>query len=129
MISLKLVKQLIIFGGIGVLATLTHYSIALACVELFAQPLLLANFIGYASAIMVSFFGHGFYTFQVKLNAIIFKKFLVVSIATFLLSEFLVFIFERFIPINHRLSLAMVVVTIPLISFSLNKLWVYKHAR
>lgn len=50
-----------------------------------------------------------------------------VSIATFLASEGLLAGLEAGLHLPHRRSLAVIVLTIPAISFLLNKLWVYRH--
>jgi putative flippase GtrA len=57
----------------------------------------------------------------------VFRRFMTVSIAAFLASEALLAGLEAGLQLPHRLSLAIVVLIIPAISFLLNKLWVYRH--
>src|SRR5262245_48494770 len=125
MLNRETLRQLVIFGLVGVTATVTHYTIALACHEVMGINLHVANLIGYSCAVAVSYFGHGMFTFRVKLNRRVLHRFIVVSITTFSASAGILAGLEELLDLPHRLSLAVVVLTIPLISFLLNKLWVY----
>lgn len=123
----ELLRQLVIFGLVGVVATLTHYLIALASHESLGINLHASNFIGYACAVGVSYFGHGLLTFRVSLNRRVLRRFVLVSIATYTASAGILAGLETGLNFPHRISLAVVVLTIPVISFLLNKLWVYRH--
>lgn len=120
-------RQLTMFGIVGVAATVTHYLVALSSHEVLGLSLYLANLVGYVSAVGLSCFGHSLLTFRVRLSRRIFRRFIIVSIATFLASEALLAGLESGLNLRHRVSLAVVVLTIPIISFLLNKLWVYRH--
>lgn len=127
MLNREMLRQLVIFGLVGVAATLTHYSIALLSHEVLGLHLYVANPVGYICAVGVSFFGHGRWTFRVDLGMGVFRRFVIVSITTFLASQAILVGLEAGLDLPHRLSLGVVVLTIPLISFLLNKLWVYRH--
>jgi putative flippase GtrA len=127
MIDYKIIRQLIVFGLVGVVATVTHYLVALFCHESLIINLYVSNLLGYCSAVAVSYFGHGRYTFQVTLNQHIFRRFVVVSISAFLASEGILAALENALQFPHRISLAVVVLTIPFITFLLSKIWVFRH--
>ncbi|MBN1378408.1 MAG: GtrA family protein [Gammaproteobacteria bacterium] len=127
MISRRILRQLFVFGLVGITATVTHYLVALFCHEGLKINLYVCNLIGYSSAVAVSFFGHGRYTFQITLSQDIFRRFVVVSVATFLASEGMLAALENSMQLSHRISLAVVVLTIPVITFLLNKMWVFRH--
>jgi putative flippase GtrA len=127
-INRKLVRQLVVFGMVGVFATLTHYLVALFFHEILNVNLYVCNLIGYCSAVTVSYFGHGMLTFQVNLNHSVFVRFVVVSVTTFLVSEGILAVMENTLQFSHRISLAVVVLTIPLITFILSKAWVFRHS-
>jgi putative flippase GtrA len=127
MLNRETLRQLVIFGLVGVTATITHYTTALTCHEMIGFNLHVANFIGYACAVGVSYFGHGLLTFRVKLNRSVLRRFVLVSVTTYLASAAILAGLEEGLNVPHRLSLAVVVMIIPLISFLLNKLWVYRH--
>ncbi|WP_019601948.1 GtrA family protein [Teredinibacter turnerae] len=121
-----LIVQLAIFGVVGVSATLTHYFVALLSHERALVPLYFANILGYCAAVAISFFGHGKLTFRRELDLGVFLRFVVVSITTLGVSELLLFIMETWLVLSHRISLAVVVCTIPVITFLLSKLWVFR---
>jgi putative flippase GtrA len=127
MLNRETLRQLVIFGLVGAAATVTHYLIALGSHEGMGFSLYLANLAGYVCAVMVSYFGHGLLTFRVKLTSRVLGRFIVVSVTTFLASEMILAGLQTGAKLPHRVSLAVVVLTIPVISFLLNKLWVYRH--
>lgn len=126
MISRTTFRQLVVFGLVGVVATITHYLVALGCHEGLGISLYVANLAGYSSAVTVSYFGHGKFTFQAVLNRSVLQRFLVVSVSTFFASEGLLAVLQAGLNLPHRVSLAVVVLTIPVVTFLLNKLWVYQ---
>ena len=142
-IDLALIKQIATFGVVGVLATATHYFVALflatggigfnqqSHLEIADTTgflnVYLANLAGYLCAVSLSYFGHGIFTFKVALNKNVFKKFVVVSVSTFLLSEVMLTLLENVLKLAPQFSLAVVVMTIPILSFIVNKFWVYTH--
>jgi putative flippase GtrA len=128
LLNRETLRQLVVFGLVGVTATLTHYLTALLCHEGLGISLHISNFIGYVCAVAVSYFGHGVLTFRVELNRWVLRRFILVSITTFTASAGILAGLETGLKLPHRVSLAVVVLTIPLISFLLNKLWVYRHS-
>lgn len=126
MIDRKILRQLVVFGLVGIVATAAHYLVALGCHEALGLNLYAANLAGYSSAVTVSYIGHGKLTFQAVLNQAVLQRFLIVSLSAFCASEGLLAALEAGFQLPHRLSLAIVVLIIPAISFVLNKLWVYR---
>ena len=127
-ISKTLARQLFFFGLVGLLATATHYAVALFSHEYLGVSLYLANPVGYLCAVMVSYHGHGNVTFQHAMGHRVFIRFAVMSVTTFVLSEVLLVVLEQYAGISQRLSLLAVVLSIPVLSFLLAKLWVFRHA-
>lgn len=119
-------RELIAFGFVGGMATLTHYVGALVSHEILNLELFLANLVGYLCAVGVSFIGHSKLTFQVDMNNALFRRFCIMSVATFGLSEVLLWGLESGLQLHARIVMLIVVVTIPLISYLLNKFWVYR---
>ena len=129
MIRWNLVKQVIAFGCVGVVATLIHYGVAVFAVDYFHIGIFIANIMGYASAVLVSLFGHGAFTYKKKVNQHIARRFVIVSLCTLAVSEGVLTVLEFGFSMSHRAALAVVVLTIPVVSFFLNKFWVYTEAR
>lgn len=129
MISKALARQLFFFGVIGVLATATHYAVALFSHEYLSISLYLANLAGYLCAVTVSYHGHGKITFQHAMGRAVFIRFTVMSVTIILVSEVILVVLERYAETSHRLALLAVVLSIPVLSFFLSKLWVFRHAK
>lgn len=127
-VSRELVYQLAVFGVVGVSATLTHYFVALFSHEWAQVALYYANIMGYCAAVAISYFGHGKLTFRRELNWPVFLRFAIVSLTTLGLSELILLALETWLAVSHRISLAVVVCTIPVITFLLSKLWVFRKS-
>lgn len=122
----ELLRQLFFFGIIGVSATLTHYFVALLSHEYLSLSLYIAHPLGYSTAVAISYFGHGRLTFRRELNWAVFVRFVLVSLTTFGLSEAILWGLETQLTLHHAASLAIVVCTIPILTFILSKLWVFR---
>ncbi|MFL0808897.1 MAG: GtrA family protein [Agarilytica sp.] len=125
MLSRELLRQIITFGVVGVTATLVHYFVALFFTEFFSVSVFASNILGYLSAVSVSLFGHSFYSFRKQITQRVVRRFVLVSISTLMGSEGVLYILHDVFTVHHRIALAVVVCTIPVITFFLNKFWVY----
>ena len=126
MLNKKVLRQLFVFGVIGVLATVTHYVVAISAHEALLINIYTANLLGYCVAVFVSYVGHGKLTFQVALSHMVFLRFVAVSVSAFLSSEFILVALEQYLNFPHRISMLVVVAIIPVLSFLFNKFWVYR---
>lgn len=129
MVSNDLKRQLFYFGVVGVSATVTNYVVAVGVHESLGINLYAAQLVGYGFAVMISFFGHGMLTFKAKISSIVFVKFIAVSLSTLWLSEIVLFLLESVLNLHHRISLLVVVFTIPVTTFFLSKLWVFRERK
>lgn len=119
-------REIIVFGVVGVLATLIHYTSAIAFVELLGLEVLMANFYAYCMAVGVSYVGHAKFTFRTSLETTGFCKFLVVSLSALALSQLLLGALAWLDWLHYRLNLLVVVAFVPIYSFVFNKFWVYR---
>lgn len=126
MIKPKLFVELLIFGIVGISATLTHYLSALFCVELLAWSVYFANILGYLLAVSVSFFGHATFTFKSKPSLHSLARFVVSSVLGFITSLLVLWLSQNVFNFHHRVSFALVVTTVPIMSYFLGKFWVFK---
>jgi putative flippase GtrA len=126
MFTARPVREIVCFGLVGVTATLVHYLTAIVAVEFAHLSVYVANLLGYAAALGVSFFGHSKLTFKRRLSYYVFRRFLLVSLATFLGSELLLVGLEEYLQLSHRIAMVFVVLFVPPTSFILNKFWVYR---
>ncbi|WP_086931323.1 GtrA family protein [Agarilytica rhodophyticola] len=128
MMNRNTLKQVFAFGCVGVLATAVHYCVALFLSEAQLTSVYLANICGYLTAVLVSLYGHSIFTYKKKVNIVVAQRFAIVSVSTLLCSEILLFVLQSTLQINHRISLAIIVASVPVVSFFLNKFWVYAHS-
>ena len=119
-------REIIAFGFVGGLATITHYFCALISHEWLQLPLYIANLTGYLCAVGMSFIGHSKLTFQVNMSHSLFRRFILMSVATFGFSELLLWSLESGLQLPARIVMLAVVFTIPVISYLLNRFWVYR---
>ncbi len=127
MINRQLIWQLFFFAVVGLSATATHYVVAVTTHELSALSLYYANIIGYCSAVSISYFGHSKLTFKVQMSVAVFVRFICVSLTTLGLSELLLLYIEASLSVPHRLSMLIIVLTIPVITYLLSRLWVFRR--
>lgn len=113
------------FGIVGVIATGTHYLVALLLTDVFGLSVLLSNILGYCTAVSISIFGHSAFTYRKKVTNTVIRRFIVVSLTALMTSEVILVVLTMHMDVNHRIALAVVVGIIPVITFFLNKFWVY----
>lgn len=119
-------RELIVFAGVGLMATATHYLVAICLVSLLQVELFSANIVAYCCAVGVSFFGHSILTFRVQLCKKRLLKFILVSISALLLSQALLYLLVKAALFPYQVNMLFVVAFIPAISYLLNKFWVYR---
>lgn len=125
MFNRELIRQVFSFACVGVTATLVHYVVAVFFTDIATISVFLSNVMGYCAAVSISIFGHSIFTYKTKINAIIARRFIVVSLATLLASEAILLGLTSLLDLHHRIALAVVVSTVPVVSFFINKFWVY----
>lgn len=128
-LKIKLFKQLVRFGLVGLSAAATQISIVVALVEsgIVKQPLL-ANIVGFLFAFQVSYFGHRRWTFNETLtqHRVAVPRLLIVSISAFIANESLFFVFMNTFHLPYPLALFCVLAILPIVTFTLSKLWVFR---
>lgn len=119
-------RQLLSFGGVGILATLTHVSIALACAEWFAWGPIASNGLGAAIAFFVSYFGNELLTFgNERSRSESLWRYAATSFAGFLAaSAIMAFVQAKGLP-SLTYALATVLIVPPL-TFLLARIWVFR---
>jgi putative flippase GtrA len=120
------VREIVVFGAVGILATLTHYFSAIFAVEAFGWDVMLANVFAYCIAVGVSFFGHSVLTFRATINRDRFVKFVTVSLSALAVSQGLLWLLTSIAIFGHRINMLAVVCVVPVYSYFLNKFWVYR---
>ncbi len=120
-------REVVVFGLIGVLATAVHYLSALLSVELLGVTVLLANVLAYCVAVAVSYVGHTRFTFRASASRRNFLRFITVSLSALGLSQLLLFALQSWTRFPYQFNLLLGVGIIPVYSFLCNKFWVYRR--
>ena len=125
----KLFTQLFFFGLVGGLAALTHWAVAVLCVEQLGLTPLVANVFGWLVAFNVSLFGHYHLTFKhqhapFKQAAI---RFFGVSLLAFSLNELAYAAVLRFTSLPYQLALALVLLGVAVMTFVLSRFWAFRR--
>lgn len=123
-----MIRRLARFGAVGITATITHYLCAL--VLTLVVDVYWANVLGYAMGTGVSYYGHHRLTFAAPRDLTSHRR----AISRFLVSTLIGVAFSQailYVAVSHLLlppawALAVVVTTLPVLSFLLLRFWVFE---
>ncbi|CAN7272210.1 GtrA family protein [Phenylobacterium sp. LjRoot164] len=126
MITAARLRQVGVFALVGVAATATHAIVAMAAHRVGHASPLIANMAGYLSAVMISYLGHSTFTFGTDaFSGPQFLRFVVASLAVLILNQAVMFACANLLAIPFDYALAITIVSAPVISFIISKLWVF----
>jgi putative flippase GtrA len=119
--------NLLKFGCVGVLATLTHLGVVALLVTAGIHPLY-ANIFAFITAFNVSYLGHRYWTFNKNSSPHVtaITRFLGVAILSFLLNEFLFFLFLKFTALPYLLAIFIVLLIVTPTTFLLSRMWAFR---
>ena len=122
---MQLVRQLLSFGTVGMLATVVHVSLAyFLMIQTETNPYL-ANLAGFLAAFGISFIGNARLTFRYDGNlsgpAV---RFLVISLASLALTSTITALVEAY-GLPRWTYVAMTLAVVPPVTFLLSKFWVF----
>jgi putative flippase GtrA len=122
-----LIFQLLRFGIVGVFAAAIHFLIVVTLVQTFSYEPLIANIFAFFISFQASYFGHRRFTFTgtTALHVFAFPKLLMVQIFNFIANESLFYFFLSF-HLPYQVALILVLSILPLFTFVISKLWVFK---
>jgi putative flippase GtrA len=116
------------FALIGLVATSAHYLVAIGAVQYI--NVYGANLAGYLTAVTISYFGHQRFSFQLSAREIShrsqFPRFILASLGGLALSYLVLAVMEDGLGSPHWLSLAAAVCFVPIYTFLVNKLCVFR---
>ena len=126
-----LVTQLSKFASVGVVATAMH-AVVYGLAGKLLDPML-ANLIAFLIAFIFSYTGHFLWTFRAQTQgqqvhkAMAYQfRFLVVAISGLLLNSIAVWVVIQWLQIDYLYAVVPMVFVVPLVTFSLAKLWAFK---
>lgn len=112
------------FLVVGMAATAVHVSLYVGCVALLGMVPLLANTIGFAFGVQVSYFGHGRWTFRDAEGSRL--RFWVVSGVGFALNTLFVQLVTGTLGLAYGWAIPLIAGVTPVLTFTLSKLWAFR---
>ncbi len=119
--------QVFRFGCVGAVAAAVHLAVVAALVPTGLTPPL-ANVAGFAVAFHASYHGHRGWTYRSPGGPRHYGRMLVVSLLSFAANHFLYLGLLRFTPLDYRVSLVFVLVTVAAGTFAATREWVFRPA-
>lgn len=119
--------QLTRFGIVGVTAAAINFAVVVFLVQNFSYAPLLANVFGFIISFQMSYWGHRLWTFNgtAALHRVAFPRLILVQIGNFSGSELLYYLFLSH-DIPYQIGLICVLTIMPIFTFLMSKLWVFK---
>jgi putative flippase GtrA len=124
-------RQAIRFGWVGGISTFVHVLLFDLFVRYGGLPALLANFVAFLGAFLVSFTGHQFWTFREQRGsdptwlARSLSRYLAVGLTGLALNSLCVFLVVNALGYPHTVAIVFMVLVVPGLLFLLNKLWAF----
>ena len=122
---MKLARQLLSFGTVGVFATLAHVGVASLLIESAAFNGYLANAFGAGAAFTASFLGNANFTFST--NRTLWssaRRYIWISLFSLTVTS-IIMAFTKYNDLSTFAYVAIVLATVPPTTFCLAKLWVF----
>jgi putative flippase GtrA len=125
---MKIVRQIGLFVIVGCVAAATHWLVAVACIALLDVRPFLANFVGWAVAVFVSFSGHYLLTFRQQKKSLgpAIRRFLVISASGFAINELAFVSLLKLTTIPYYLLLAIILLAIAALTFVFSRYWAFR---
>jgi putative flippase GtrA len=97
-------------------------------VESGVLPPLHANMVAFVFAFQVSYFGHRFWTFNETIieHRVAMPKLLLISSANFFANEGLFYFFLNTFQLPYTVALLLVLAILPVVTFTVSKLWIFR---
>ena len=126
-----IVTLLFRYGIVGVAASAVHFALAYIAFEKFQINFFLSHFIGFIFGLFTAYYGHYFYSFKDdEEHGKRFPKFLVTALAALILHQGGAYLFVKVLGLDYTSRvLPLLVVTVPVFTFLLNKFWVFSELK
>ena len=125
---MRVFGQLSCFGFVGLAATLVHVVLGLGLHNGLGMAAFWANLIAFGCALGLSFLGQTRLTFpDATVNGGAFLRFATVAVTALALNQAIVSIVVSTFGGPYWLALAIIVATVPWITFAFLKLWALRH--
>jgi putative flippase GtrA len=121
-----MIYKLVRFSIIGALATLVHWSVVVFLYNTFSISPLIANFLGYIVAVIVSFYGHRTWVFLASDSIETRTKYVFISLSALALQQLLIYISIDRILLRFEILMILILGITAIYSFLLMERWAFK---
>jgi putative flippase GtrA len=119
--------QILRFGAVGVVATLSHVLVAVLTESALKMGPQMANLAGYAVAVLVSYTGHALVTFNAPVqSAARFLRFILVSLTGLATSSLTVWVVSDVLGQTFPVAMLCVAAAVPVVTYLGMRFWVFK---
>jgi putative flippase GtrA len=132
---LRLGLQYARFGTIGLAAAAIHVLMFAAAIELAGLAALVANFVAFGIAVVVSFFGHSRWTFRGQTGGggwhrqrTALVRFIIVAMTGLALNSLAVYVVVNLLAWPYYYAIVVMLFVVPLVVFALSKFWAFAPA-
>jgi len=118
-------REVVRFGVVGGMATLTHFIVLNGTARLFG--VVLANGVAFCCAVWVTYFGQSIWVFkQPPLDFSRMRKFMVSAVGGLILNIGLMAFFSELLGWHYNLVFVCSLFLVPFVLFFVNKFWVFR---
>jgi len=122
----RLFGQVLRFGAVGAAASATHVAVALILIEQVGLPIMTANGLAFAVAVLLSYIGNHSWTFARAGNhERHLPRFIAVSLAGFAVNQAIVFATVRLAGLPYIVGILIVILVVPAFTFLLSRSWAF----
>ena len=116
------------YGVVGVIGTVLHIALTVAQVEWLALDPVLASAVAFVVVLLVSYVLNHTWTFAASIAPLAgLVRYSIVTVFSFALNLGIMATVTKILHWDYRLGLALIVLVIPAINFTLNARWTFRH--
>lgn len=123
--GMTLLRKLARFGIAGVMSTLVHIAVAVACVDGAGLPPVASNGLAFLIANVFSYFAHTYWSFSHQPRPKSFLRFFVVSLIGLGSALMISWAVEQH-GMHYLYGIAFTIVALPMVTFLLHNFWTYR---
>lgn len=118
--------EILRFGVVGILATLTHFGVLTLSVETVHLPAAISNGLAFCVAVIVTYLGQSYWVFSnPDHNLVRIRKFLMTALGGLLANIALMWGIVNGLGLDYRIGFATALILVPAATFVINKYWVF----
>jgi putative flippase GtrA len=119
--------RLVRYGFVGLLGFVVYVVVNYIAIELLGSSAVLGALVAQAATLPLAYLGHANYSFRVQPNhTLFFWRFSVINALLFAANAGITWLLTGVLALSYKIAVAVAVIAIPMMSYLLNRLWVFK---